>query len=103
MRKTIGTAAAGAVLCLLALAGCAAGSHHGSTAGSGGGAVADTATTSPAANGADATGQPTANGVPSGTPTGAAAVDSELNSVDQQLGVANTDLSQATAAPSDGD
>jgi hypothetical protein len=97
MRKTIGTAAAGALLCILTLAGCAA-SHHGATSTPASGAGA--ATTSPAA---DANGQRGANGVPPGTPTGAAAVDSELNSVDQQLGAANTDLSQATAKPSDGD
>lgn len=97
MRKTIGTAAAGAVLCVLALAGCSGGSH-GTADGSGAGAGA--ATTAPAANGGA---QPGANGVPAGTPTGVAAVDSELNSVDQQLGVAGSDLSQATASPSDGD
>ncbi|MBR7835448.1 hypothetical protein KDL01_19390 [Actinospica durhamensis] len=99
MRKTtIGSATAGAVLCVLALAGCAGG-HHGSTAGSGAIPGANTVTTSPAPTSG---GQAGADGVPSGTPTGVAAVDSELNSVDQQLGVANTDLSQATAAPSDG-
>lgn len=97
MRKTIGAAAAGAVLCMLALAGCGTG-HHGAAGIPG--ANAAQPTTSPAAN---AGAQPGANGVPSGTPTGAAAVDSELNSVDQQLGAANTDLSQATAEPSDGD
>ena len=97
MRKTISTAAAGAVLCVLALSGCGAGSHGAaatSTAGTG------TTTTAPTANAAN---QPGANGVPAGTPTGASAVDSELNSVNQQLGAANTDLSQATAKPSDGD
>jgi hypothetical protein len=101
MRKTtIGSVTAGAVLCVLALAGCAAGGHHGSTGGSGAIPGANNiVTTSPAPTSA---GQPGADGVPSGTPTGVAAVDSELNSVDQQLGVANTDLSQATAAPSDG-
>jgi len=97
MRKTIGTAAACAVLCVLTLAGCG-GRHHGDSGLSGGPAA--TPTSSPAA---DAGAQPGANGVPPGTPTGAAAVDSELNSVDQQLGAANTDLSQATAKPSDGD
>jgi hypothetical protein len=98
MRKTIGTAAAGAVLCVLALAGCAGGSHG---AASGSGAGAATATTAPAGDsGAQSSG---ANGVPAGTPTDPAAVDSELNSVDQQLGVAGSDLAQATASPSDGD
>jgi len=97
MRKTICTAAAGAVLCVLTLAGCGAG-HHRAAGISGAGAA--NPTTSPAA---DAGSQPGANGVPPGTPTGAAAVDSELNAVDQQLGAANTDLSQATVKPSDGD
>lgn len=97
MRKTMGTAAACAALCMLALAGCS-GRHHGAAGGSGAGAV--TSTTAPAANTGSQAGD---DGVPSGTPTGAAAVDSELNSVDQQLGVAGTDLSQATAKPSDGD
>lgn len=95
MRKTIGAAAAGAVICVLALAGCAAGHHRAAGIS---GANAAKPTTSPAA-----VAQPGADGVPPGTPTGAAAVDSELNSVDQQLGAANTDLSQATAKPSDGD
>lgn len=98
MRKTIGTAIAGAVLCMLALAGCGA-DHHRATGISGANAAKPTA--APAANAGAA--QPAANGVPPGTPTGAAAVDSELNSVDQQLGAANTDLAQATAQPSDGD
>ena len=42
------------------------------------------------------------DGVPTATPTGVAAVDSELNTVDQQLGVAGGDLAQATQSPSDG-
>ena len=98
MRNTIGTAAAGAVLCVcaLALAGC---SGKGHAAGDPGAPGAGTPTTAPAVSPAA---QPGADGVPAGTPTGAAAVDSELNSVDQQLGVAGTDLSKATVAPSDG-
>ena len=96
MKKiSIGTAVAGGLLCALALAGCQAGS--GSTSG------AAVAVTSSAATGGTgtSTGNP-GDGVPSATPTGTAAVDAELNTVDQQLGTASTDLTQATATPSDG-
>lgn len=99
MRRKIGAAAAGAILCVLTLAGCAAG-HHRAADTSGAGAGAGTATTAPATDGGSGS---VTDGVPLGTPTGAAAVDSELDSVDQQLGAANSDLSQATAKPSDGD
>ena len=102
-------AVAGAVLCALALAGC----QGGGSSTSGGGSTAVTVSGAPvAATGAasgDAASQSTAagggdpsDGVPSATPTGAAAVDSELSTVDQQLGTAGTDLAQATASPSDG-
>ena len=82
-------AVAGALLCALALAGCQG--ESGSTSGG-------TGSTSAAASDAGGSG----DGVPSATPTGTAAVDSELNTVDQQLGTAGTDLAQATASPSDG-
>ena len=117
MKKTsIGTAVAGAVLCALALAGCQGGGS-GTTSGGSGGAgghaatvnAAPVAATSSAAV-SDAASQSSTttgggnpgDGVPSATPTGTAAVDSELNTVDQQLGAAGTDLAQATASPSDG-
>ena len=87
---TVGTAVAGAILCLLALAGCHGKGHAANGAGP---AVA---ATSPAA------GANPGDGVPEATPTGAAAVDSELDTVDQQLGAAGTDLAQATQSPSDG-
>lgn len=94
MKKTIGTAVAGAVLCALALSGC-----HGKAGAAGGGASAVPGATGSAAQAPGGTG----DGVPTATPTGAAAVDSELDSVDRQLGVAGTDLAQATQSPSDGD
>jgi hypothetical protein len=93
MKKiSIGTAVAGGLLCALALAGC-----QGSGGAASGAAV--TAVTSSAASGGN--GSP-GDGVPSATPTGTAAVDAELNTVDQELGTASTDLAQATASPSDG-
>lgn len=98
MRKRIAAATAGAILCALALSACTGG-HHGATGGNDVGGT--TPTTAPAAGGGAQ--QAGANGVPSGTPTGVSAVDSELKSVDQQLGAAGTDLSHATAQPSDGD
>ena len=97
MKKTIGTAVAGAMLCALALAGCGGKT---ATSGSGNGAAGSVATPAAAVTGAQ--GNPGA-GVPSATPTGAAAVDSELNTINQQLGVAGSDLAQATQRPSDGD
>jgi hypothetical protein len=89
MKKiSIGTAAVAAgLLCALALAGCQG--NGGSTSG---GTSQSTAT---------AAGNP-GDGVPSATPTGTAAVDAELSTVDHQLGTAGTDLAQATASPSDG-
>ena len=97
MNKTIGTAVAGAVLCALALAGCHGGNGAGAASGAGGPAVSGTAgATAAPAGGSD-------GGVPGATPTGAVAVDSELGTVDRQLGVAGTDLAQATQSPSDGD
>ena len=120
MKKTsIGAAVAGAVLCVLALAGCrgdggSASGGQGGAATVSGAAVAVAATSSAAgASGASSqspmTGTTTAtgggnpgDGVPSATPTGAAAVDSELDTVNQQLGTAGSDLAQATASPSDG-
>lgn len=95
MKKTIGTAVAGAVLCALALSGC-----HGRAGAAGGGGSAVPGAASSAAQAPGGTGD---DGVPTATPTGAAAVDSELGSVDRQLGVAGTDLAQATQSPSDGD
>ena len=94
MNKTIATASAGALLCVLALAGC--GARHGSAGAAGNGSVSGTSVTQ--------TGQagPAGDGVPTATPTGVAAVDSELGSVDQQLGTAGGDLAQATQSPSDG-
>jgi hypothetical protein len=92
MKKiSIATVVAGGLLCALALAGC-----QGSGGAAGGAAVT---VTSSAASGGN--GNP-GDGVPSATPTGTAAVDAELNTVDQQLGTASTDLAQATATPSDG-
>ena len=96
MKKTIATASAGALLCILALAGCGAGSSSANGAGGNGGSVAATVTAAPGQTGASD------DGVPTATPTGVAAVDSELNTVDQQLGVAGGDLAQATQSPSDG-
>lgn len=89
---TVGAAVAGAVLCALALSGCHG--KGGATTNGGAGAVggAGAATTAAVANDAG----------PTSAPTGAAAVDSELNTVDQQLGAAGTDLAQATQSPSDG-
>jgi hypothetical protein len=90
MKKiSIGTAVAGGLLCALALAGC-----------QGSGGAASGATTAVTGS-ASSDGNP-GDGVPSATPTGTAAVDAELNTVNQQLGTASTDLAQATASPSDG-
>jgi hypothetical protein len=115
MKKTsIGTAVAGAILCALALAGCQG--KSGSTTSSGGAGAGGSATvsgaavsvTTSAASGGAAAPRTTAgggnpgDGVPSATPTGTAAIDSELNTVNQQLGTVGTDLAQATASPSDG-
>jgi hypothetical protein len=94
MNKTIATASAGALLCVLALAGCRAGG--GSASGAGNGSAAGTSATQTGPVGVPG------DGVPSATPTGAAAVDSELGSVDQQLGTAGGDLAQATQSPADG-
>lgn len=113
-KMSIGTAAAGAVLCALALAGCQgnSGSTSGGSGSAGGSATVSGAAVSvktSAASGGAASQSPTTtgggnpgDGVPSAAPTGTAAVDSELNSVDQQLGTAGTDLAQATTSPSDG-
>jgi hypothetical protein len=98
MDKRIGTTLAGALLCSLALAGCNA--DHGGDTSNGGGAVSGSgATTAPGT----ATNAARANDMPSAGPTGTAAVDSELTTVDRQLGVASSDLAQATQSPSDGD
>ena len=114
MKKTsIGAAVAGAVLCVLTLAGCRG--DGGSASGGQGGAAtvsgAAVAATGSAASASDTSSQSPmtetgdghpGDGVPSATPTGAAAVDSELDTVNQQLGTAGSDLAQATASPSDG-
>ena len=112
MKKTSkGVAAvAGAVLCALALAGCQgrSGSASGSPGGSAAVSGAAVAATGPAGGNASSQSSMTTgggnpgDGVPSATPTGTAAVDSELNAVNQQLGTAGRDLAQATASPSDG-
>jgi hypothetical protein len=94
MNKKIATASAGALLCVLALAGC--GAHGGSASSAGNGSAAGTSAAQPGPGGAPG------DGVPAATPTGVAAVDSELGSVDQQLGTAGGDLAQATQSPSDG-
>ncbi|HEY3872449.1 MAG TPA: hypothetical protein VGM10_29095 [Actinocrinis sp.] len=90
MIKTVGTAVVGALLCAALLAGC--GEKAAAAGGSG-------------AGGAQSTSSPTAAGNPGAAnePSGAAAVDSELNSVDQQLGAAGSDVAKATQSPSDGD
>ena len=94
MNKTIATASAGALLCVLALAGC--GTRGGAAGSAGNGSGAGTGVTQAGQAGAPG------DGVPTATPTGAAAVDSELGSVDQQLGTAGGDLAQATQSPADG-
>jgi hypothetical protein len=86
--KTVGTAVVGALLCAALLAGCG-----GRSAATGG----------PGAGGAQSTSAPAAGPGAADEPSGAAAVDSELNSVDQQLGAAGSDVAKATASPSDGD
>ena len=101
MKKTsIGTAVAGAILCALALAGCQG--KSGSTTSSGGAGAGGSATVSGAAVSVTTSAASGGDGVPSATPTGTAAIDSELNTVNQQLGTVGTDLAQATASPSDG-
>jgi ABC-type oligopeptide transport system substrate-binding subunit len=112
MKKiSYGTAAvAGALLCALALAGCQG--KSGSTSGGTGsttvtvsGAAVAVTSSAPSGGASQSTatgGSNPGDGVPSATPTGATAVDSELDTVDQQLGAAGTDLAQATASPSDG-
>lgn len=103
-------AVAGALLCALALAGCQG--ESGSTSGGTGSTSATVSGAAVAVTGSVPSGaasQSTAtgggnpgDGVPSATPTGTVAVDSELNTVDRQLGTAGIDLAQATASPSDG-
>lgn len=107
MKKTcIGTVVAGAVLCALALAGCQGKSASGGGSSAvPGAAVAATGAATGGGGSQDSTSAGAGNpgdGVPSATPTGTAAVDSELNTVDQQLGTAGSDLAQATQSPSDG-
>jgi hypothetical protein len=99
MDKRITLTVAGALVCALALAGCHGRNRAGSAGGAGAPAVSGTATAAQAGGSGGGAG----GGVPGVAPTGAAAVDSELGTVDQQLGVAGTDLAQATQSPSDGD
>jgi hypothetical protein len=111
MKKTsvgVGTAVAGAVLCALALAGCQ-GNSGSASGGSSSVNGAEVAATSSVTNGGGtsqgsttAGGSNSGDGVPAATPTGTAAVDSELSTVNQQLGTAGSDLAQATQSPSDG-
>lgn len=96
MNKTIAAVSAGALSCVLALAGCGA---RGGVAGAGNGSAAGTNAAQAAQAGQTGT---AGDGVPTATPTGVAAVDSELGNVDQQLGTAGGDLAQATQSPSDG-
>jgi hypothetical protein len=111
MKKiSTGMAVAGGLLCALALAGCQ-GNSGSTSGGSGSGSVTVSGTSAAATDAApaDAASQAATtdggnpgDGVPTATPTGTAAVDSELSTVNQQLGTAGTDLAKATVSPSDG-
>lgn len=96
---TVAATAAGAVLCVLALAGCGAAHRH-ANGSDGPGAIVGSTAAAPAAGGQGGAGQAAE---PAATDTGTAQLDQDLAQIQSQLGGLDTEAAKADQSPQDGD